>query len=387
MYQMTTAVEKIAALQKRIRVIQGGTSAGKTVAILMLLIQIAQQKRKAISVTSESLPHLKRGAMREFFNILKTHQYYQEANHNKSDLVYNFPETGSYIEFFGADDPAKLRGPRRDILFMNEANNLSFETFEQLEPRTTNTILLDFNPVSEFWAHDEVVPHMESDFIVLTYKDNEGLAPSIVKTIESRKERNPNWWRIYGEGQIGEKEGQVYDNWKPIDSIPDEARLERRGMDFGYTNDPSTIVDVYKWNDAIVLDERLYRSGMKNPELAGFLKGLEEPQTLVVADSAEPKSIDEIKGRGIRIVGAVKGQGSVNFGIDTVQDQTIYVTKRSVNIWKEQRNYLWKIDRDGNLLNVPEEGFDHTMDALRYAISDLVGGKSGHRHNKARIGL
>lgn len=375
MYQLTTALTKIVQTRtkpdkKRGLVVQGGTSAGKTIAILMYLIERAQLDGLQISVVAESLPHLKRGAMRDFLNIMKTHKYYRESHHNKTDFLYQFGD--GYIEFFGGDDPTKLRGPRRDILFINEANNMPMSTFEQLEVRTRDEWIIDFNPVSEFWAHTDVIGKMECDFIILTYKDNEALEPSIIKSIESRK-HNKNWWKVYGEGQIGVKEGQVYEGWKVIDAVPDDARLQRRWIDFGYTNDPTAIGDWHKWNDAVVLDEQLYRTGMTNQEIAKFMKTLPDYQeVLAIADSAEPKSIEELKLAGVLVQPAVKGPGSVNFGIQGVQDLEVYVTKRSVNILKEQRNYLWKLDRDGKPLNVPEDIFNHHMDGIRYVAGDLA---------------
>lgn len=384
MFQQTQALRKILNLKRRIKVIQGGTSAGKTVAILLYLIDKAQRNELSISIVSESLPHLKRGAMRDFFSIMRTHHYYKEEFHNKTDYTYNF-ETGSYIEFFGADDPSKLRGPRRDVLFLNEANNLPYSAFEQLEVRTRDEIIIDFNPVSEFWAHTEVIPHMEHDFLKLTYKDNEALEPSIVQSIESRKDK-PNWWKVYGLGEIGTKEGQIYPEWQQLDKIPEEAELVRRGLDFGYTNNPTAIVDIYRWNNAFILDEQEYRVGMKNGQIAQKILSLPHPETLVIADSAEPKSIDEIKAHGVRhIMPSTKGPGSVNHGIDTVLDQKIYTTKRSTNIHKENRNYLWKQDKDGNNLNVPENIFDHALDAARYALVDAVGERYDPKYNSNRI--
>lgn len=384
MFQSTTAYEKIKSLSKRIRVVQGGTSAGKTIAILLYLISAAQtEKGLSISVVAESVPHLKRGAMRDFLNIMQTHHYFEEKRWNRSDSIYTF-ETGSYIEFFSADDPAKMRGARRDVLFINECNNVSYMAYEQLEVRTRKLVILDFNPVSEFWVHEEVMPHMDHDFIKLTYLDNESLEQSIIDSIESRR-HNTNWWRVFGLGEIGFNEGQVYQNWKAIDEVPNDARLLRYGLDFGYTNDPSAIVAIYKWNNAFVLDELLYATGQSNKEVANVIRQAEsldpvnemnqftgQTKILTIADSAEPKSIDEIKRYGVKIMGATKGKDSVNHGIQIVQDQEIYATKRSLNLWKEQRNYLWKVDRDGKSLNVPEDQFNHLMDAKRYAITDIL---------------
>ena len=379
MYGKTTALEKVAAMDSRIRIAQGGTAAGKTVAILLLLINTAQRESNlTISVVSESLPHLKRGALKDFLNIMQEHRYYQEDRYNRTDRVYTF-ETGSTIEFFGVDQPDKVRGPRRDVLYINEANNIPYSAFDQLEVRTKRFIFIDHNPISEYWVHTEVVPRMEHDFIILTYLDNEALDPAIRASIESRK-HNSNWWRVYGLGEVGVKEGQVYDNWRQLDTVPEEAVRVRRWLDFGFTNDPTAIGSLFTWghNDEgiprVVVDEEEYRTGMNNGQIADKILGLPDPQTLVVADSQEPKSIEEIKHRGMKnIIGSVKGVGSVNFGIDTVKGFEVYYTKRSTNIAKEERNYLWKIDRDGKPLNVPEDLFNHHLDGIRYVISDLVG--------------
>lgn len=353
--------------------------------ILLILIDKAQAiPNLTISVVSESLPHLKKGAMKDFFSILKAHGYYEESQHNKTDHIYTF-KNNSYIEFFGLDDPDKARGPRRNILFINECNNVPYMVFDQMEVRTSDEIYLDFNPTNEFWVNEEVMPHMDHDFIILTYLDNEALDPRIRESIESRKNKS-SWWRVFGLGQMGIHEGQIYTDWKPLESIPEDAELVRRGLDFGFTNDPSTIVDVYRWDKAFILHEQLYRVGMHNSEIAKFIKGLHEPRTIVVADSAEPKSIDEIKRHGLRVTPAAKGADSVVFGIETVQQQTIYYTNTSLNLIKEQRNHLWKMDKDGKPTNTPEDIFNHALDATRYAITDIVGVNISHKYNKNRIG-
>lgn len=370
MYTQTQALKKIAAMKKPIRIVQGGTSAGKTIAILLLLIQVAQTQKKQISVVAESLPHLRKGAMREFMDIMRLHGYYKEENHSKGTYTYHF-ETGSYIEFFGVEDSQKVRGPRRDILFINEANSVPYPTFRELYLRTRGVTILDYNPISEFWVHDELIPHTEHDFLILTYKDNEALDQTTIDKIEALR-RDENLWKVYGLGQVGSKEGQVYPEWPQIDTVPKEARLERRGLDYGYTNNPTAIVAVYKWNDALIFDEEEYRTGLQNQQIGDKLLSLTEPDTLIVPDSAEPKSNDELANRGLNISPAVKGPGSVNFGIDTVKQQKVYVTKRSTNIIKENRNYRWKQDKDGKNLNAPQPLFDHAMDAIRYAVSDMV---------------
>lgn len=366
----TTATDKIFALRKRIRGVSGGTSASKTISILLWLIQRCQQNKNEVwSVVSETFPHLKRGAIRDFLNIMEEHHYYKEANWNKTDYIYTF-ETGSKLEFFSADQPAKVRGPRRTGLFINEANNINYETYTQLEVRTEKIIWLDWNPVVEFWWYTEVVPHQDVDFLTLTYKDNEALAPEIVKAIEGRQ-YNKAWWRVYGLGELGVVEGRIYKDWLLIDDIPHEARLDRRGLDFGYSNDPTALVSVYYYNGGYIFDENIYQKGLSNKQIADTIINLGKQETLVVADSAEPKSIDEIRMYGVNIQPTTKGKDSVRQGIQFVQDQQISVTKRSQNLIKEYNSYLWEEDKDGHITNEPSPVWNHCMDAIRYAFDGM----------------
>lgn len=368
-YAITTATQKIQNLNKRIRAVAGGTSASKTISILLYLITLAQEDKNPTltSVISESFPHLKRGVMRDFLSILKEHNIYEDKNWNRSDYTYTFP-SGSKIEFFSADQPDKVRGPRRERLFINEANNIPYEAFDQLEVRTKDFIFLDWNPTFEFWFYTEIKDKRNDvDFITLTYRDNEALDDQIVKSIEQRK-GNKTWWQVYGEGQLGEVEGKIYKDWQIIDEIPHEARLERYGLDFGYSNDPTSIVAIYKYNGGFIFDEIAHQKGLTNKQIADIL--LTVPQALVIADSAEPKSIDEIKSYGINILPAAKGPGSVNQGIQFVQAQRCSMTKRSTNIIKAYRNYLWKTDKEGKVLNEPEHFLSDAMDAIRYGLSE-----------------
>ena len=371
---ITTATEKLHKCTKRIRGIAGGTSAGKTIAILQILIDKAQRDviPTLTSVTSESMPHLKRGAMRDFLNIMDDSGYFNDKRWNKSDFTYTF-ETDSKLEFFSLDMPHKVRGPRRQRLFINEANNIPYETFDQLEIRTTKEIWLDWNPTNEFWFYTDIKGiRQDVDFKILTYKDNQGLDKSIIESIETRK-GNKNWWRVYGLGLLGEVEGKVYKDWKIVDSVPHEARLERYGLDFGYSNDPTSIVAVYKYDGGLILDEVVYKKGLSNKQIADVMNN--QPTALCIADSAEPKSIDEILSYGVAILPSKKGPGSVNQGIQYVQDQRISMTKRSLNIIKEYRNFMWKTDKEGVILNIPDDLYDHSMDALRYAVNDMKSGE------------
>lgn len=371
-YQLTTSTKRIANLKKKIRAVQGGTSASKTISILLYLIDKAQsdKKKTLTSVIAESTPHLKRGAMRDFKNIMQEHHYWKEDKWSATDSIYTF-ETGSQIEFFSADQPDKLRGARRDRCFINEANNIALDAFDQLEVRTKEFIFLDWNPTNTFWFYDEVLSKRDDvEHIILTYKDNEALSPEIIQSIESRKNRK-QWWRVYGEGQIGEVEGRIYTGWNQIDEIPPEARLERVGVDYGYSNDPTAIIAIYKWNGAFIWDEIAYQKGLSNKQIADIIIAQEFGSVLVVPDSAEPKSNDELLLYGLNVLPANKGKGSVNHGIQVVQSQKIFITKHSRNIWKEYNNYLWDTDKDGRVLNVPEGGFDHSMDSGRYAMETL----------------
>lgn len=368
----TTATRKIKKLSARIRAIPGGTSASKTISILLYLIARAQTDKKPTltSVVAESFPHLRRGALRDFLAILKDHNYYKDARWSESNSIYTF-ETGSQIEFFSVDQPEKVRGARRDRLFINEANNISFTAFEELEVRTKEFVFLDWNPTGSFYYYEEVKgKRNDVEELTLTYKDNEGLSPEIVASIETRQNR-PSWWKVYGLGQLGEIEGRIFTSWQIIDSVPFEARLERYGLDFGYTNDPTAIVALYYYNGGYILDEVLFAKGMSNKQIADVI--LAQPRKgLVIADSAEPKSIDEIRSFQIQILPTTKGPGSVTQRIQMAQGQQISVTKQSVNIIKEYRNYLWLTDKDGRNLNEPEHTWSHSMDAFMYALASVA---------------
>lgn len=369
-YIATQATHKLLGLKKRIRGVSGGTSAGKTIAILQILIDAAQSDTNPTltSVVSESFPHLRKGAMRDFLNIMQEHNYFEDSRWSKTDYTYTF-ETGSKIEFFSADQPGKVRGPRRDRLFVNECNNVSQEAFEQLLLRTREYCFADWNPVAEFYMYTDYIDvRPDVDFLVLTYKDNEALDPSIVAEIESRK-GNKQFWQVYGLGLLGEAEGRIYTGWKEIDSVPHEARLERYGLDFGYSNDPTAIVAIYYYNGGYILDEITYQKGLSNKQIADVLNN--QPKALVMADSAEPKSIDEIKLYGVNIIPVAKGSGSVNQGIQYVQDQQISITKRSTNGLKEYRNYLWMTDKEGKIINTPIDLWNHFLDATRYGFEGL----------------
>lgn len=371
----TTAINKIIKLNKRVKIIQGGTSAGKTFGILPILIDKATKNSNIeISVVAESIPHLRRGALKDFLNIMKWTGRYFEQRFNKSFLRYEFAN-GSYIEFFSADDSSKLRGARRDILYINECNNVDFNSYNELAIRTKQEIYLDFNPANEFWVHTELKDEGDSDFLILTYRDNEALDQRIVKEIEKNKLKAKtssyweNWWRVYGEGLVGMLEGVVFSNWKVIDKIPDEARLLGYGVDFGYSVDPSSIIEVYNYNGERILNEICYETGLVNTDIAKKL----QKNVIAYADSSEPKSIEEIRRTGQVIKGVRKGADSINFGIQIMQSQSYLVTSKSINLIKELRAYCWDKDRTGKQLNKPTDSFNHAVDAVRYHEMESLG--------------
>jgi len=372
-FKDTQATQKIFSLTKRIRAIAGGTSASKTISILVWLIDYGQSTNSEVmTVVAESVPHLKLGAIRDFISIMRSQGYWQDSSWNASNFTYTFPNK-TILEFISFDKFGKAHGPRRDILFINEANNLPYNIVDQLITRTKKIVWLDWNPTNEFWFYTEMLnKRQDIDFITLTYKDClNALDQTIIDEIESHR-HNKSWWKVYGEGQLGEIEGLIYRDWRIIDELPHEARLERRWLDFGYTNDPSAIGSIYYYNGGWIFDEELYRKGMSNKQLADFLNALEKPQTTIVADSAEPKSIDELRAYGLNVVPSHKGKDSVRTSIQLVQDQPISVTRRSFNILKEQRNYMWLVDKNGKVLNEEDPGCaNHHMAGIRYALSTL----------------
>jgi len=373
----TIAFYKLKELQSRIRIVKGGTSASKTISILCLLINYAINNRgKEISVVSESIPHLRRGALKDFLSILKGLNRYNDSQFNKSTLKYSF-SSGSYIEFFSTDQADKLRGARRTDLYINECNNVPFDAYTQLATRTSGTIWLDYNPSNLFWVDKELVGQPDTDYITLTYKDNNALPESIVKEIEKAKEKAKtstywaNWWKVYGLGETGSLEGVCIPDWKEIDRIPEDVRLMAYGMDFGYSVDPTTLIALYKWNDAYIYDEVLYKKGMLNRDISRFLTEQDIKEN-IVADSAEPKSIVELQSYGHNVYPVSKGRDSVVYGINLINQNEIYVTARSKNLKRELQGYVWSKDKEGNTLQKPTGEHPDCIDAARYVLTDQL---------------
>lgn len=380
-YAKTTALAKIKATLYEdtfYKVIQGGMRAGKTVAILILLIGYLQSnKKKVVTVVGQSYGHLKDGAARDFEKIMQEHGYWQQPLWNKSELNYYF-ENGSVMRFRSVDNML-AHGIDNDVVFFNEANSYDYQTFKQVTDRTRRFVIVDFNPSSKFWAHEELLEKQpeRTSFIVLTYKDNEALDEQIVKNIEANKpkkgEEPSNYWLVYGLGQIGSLEGNVYQGWieKPKNKVIEKSRLIRYGLDFGFTNDETALVAVYERPEGSTgLVELYYKKGLlgsEYPEMLGSA-GV-DPNTLIVGDSARPEIIAEIKKAGYRIIPCDKGAGSIKAGIDRVQQQQIVYSGE--NIKKEFLTYHWRKRKDGTTLDEPIDDNNHLMDAIRYAISDL----------------
>lgn len=378
-YHLTTTLEKTQALfsndDYRIIVEQGGTSAGKTISTLWVLLDYAlTHAGKVISIVSDTFPNLRKGAMRDFLDICRETRVLEVATWNKAESTLTLPN-GTIIEFFSTDMMGAL-GARRDILYINEANRISWDTFSQLEVRTREKIVIDFNPVAEFWAHTELLKSDREDvaFIKTTYRDNEALDASTVNAIEQRRgDGNSNWWRVYGEGEIGSLEGNIYQGWLPR---PEEeirkGRLIRYGLDFGYSNDETALVAIYQQEDgSLGLVEEIYQKGILASQYPEIMRSHNiDPTVLIVADGARPEIIADIEDKGYCIVSALKDAGSVLRGIGFVQDAKIVYDGK--NLEREYLTYAWRVQKStGKTLDEPQDGNDHLMDAIRYAIDDL----------------
>ena len=307
--------------------------------------------------------------MRDFFEILNKEGAYNPELHNKSEGTYQL--WGNLVEFISVDQPQKVRGRKREILFINEANELSLEDWRQLMLRTTERTIIDFNPSDEFhWIYEQVIPREDADFFQTTYKDNPFLPQSVVMEIERFKDVDENFWRVYGLGERGASQATIFTHWKEIDQIPNEYKLLTTGLDFGYTNDPTAVVRIYTDGHGFAVDEICYATRLTNSDIAKMLRdnGVHRSD-VVICDSAEPKSIDEIHSHGFNTHGARKGRDSVRSGIQFLHSRPLAVTSRSVNLIRELRNYKWKEDKNGKQLNEPVDSFNHAIDAMRYGIT------------------
>jgi len=354
----------------KIQVHQGGSRSGKTFSILTALIELCHKNSGlVITICRKTFPALRATSMRDFFEILNREDIYNPDLHNKSDATYQL--WGNMVEFISIDQPQKVRGRKRDVLFINEANEINLEDWRQLLLRTTGKVLIDYNPSDEFhWIYDEVIPREDAAFFQTTYQDNPFLPQSVVMEIERFKEADENFWRVYGLGERGASQATVFTHWKEIDQVPNEYKLLNIGLDFGYTNDPTAIVRVYTDGHGFAVDELCYATRLTNSDISKVLRDNQVNRSdVIICDSAEPKSIDEIHAHGFNTHGARKGKDSVKNGIQFLHSRPLLVTARSVNVIKELRNYKWKEDKNGKQLNEPVDSFNHAIDAMRYAIT------------------
>ena len=331
---------------------------------------LIQRPGTLTSVVAETMPHLKKGAIRDFKNIMEDWRMWIPGRWNASDKIYTFLN-GSKIEFFSADNKDKMRGPRRDRLIINEANRIDFESYTQLAVRTNGKVLMDWNPVNRFWFHNELQGDPDTDFLILTWKDNEACPVKAKRFIQKAKKKAEagnaywkNWYLVYGLGQIGRLEGVVFQNWSITDEIPETAKLLCYGCDFGFTNDPTTIVSMWRWKDKIIFHEHLYRTGMLTNQIADFWLSLEKKR-ITYADNSDPRLIRELQNAGVNVKGTNKKK--INFGIDLLQQKDMLITRSSTNMINELENYTWAENKDGKFLTDKTiDDYNHTIDAMRY---------------------
>ena len=343
---------------------QGGTRSGKTYNIIIWLVfYCLRNTGKTITVCRKAFPSLRGSVYRDFIEILQNTNLYDEALHNKTENIYRL--NGNLFEFISVDQSQKIRGRKRNILFINEANEINYEEFFQLDIRTTEKVIIDYNPSEDFWVED-IKKQNECDFYITTYLDNPFLPKELIEKIERIKDQDENYWRVYGLGLKGFIEGQIFANFNEVDKWP-ECKWEALGLDFGYTNDPTALIKFGMFEGEIYLQELLYQTGLTNQEIGNHLKSFNIDRRLeIICDSAEPKSIQEIYLMGFNAKGVVKGADSIKNGIDVLKRHKINVVKSSPNIIKEFRNYKWQKDKNGNMINKPIDFYNHACDAIRY---------------------
>lgn len=370
--QTSVVFDYLTDSDKKIVVQQGGTRSGKTFNILLWIIYkyCATHTDKTVTIVRKTFPAVRGTVMRDFFDILKKSDLYFEELHSKSTHEYYI--NNNRIEFISLDQPTKIRGRKRNLLFINEANELNYEDWQQLIFRTTEQIIIDYNPSDEYhWIYDKVLPREDVDFYQTTYRDNPFLESTLVKEIERLKDIDENYWRVYGLGERGKSRSLVF-NFQTVPNIPPSAKLIGRGLDFGFSNDSTALVETYIDGDNMYARELLYRTGMTNQDIGKELQriGLDRRDE-IWCDSAEPKSIEELHRMGYNTKKTYKG--AINISIDMIRRYKLYVTNDSINMIKELRNYKYIEDKNGQLTNKPVDAFNHSIDALRYSIVNKLG--------------
>ena len=357
---------------KKITIEQGGTRSGKTYNILLWIIfdYCTKSKGKTITICRKSFPSVRASVMRDFLDILKQYSVYSEQYHNKSNHEYQL--FGNRVEFISLDQPQKVRGRKRDVLFINEANELYFEDWQQLVFRTKEKIIIDYNPSDEYsWIYDNVIPREDAEFYKTTYLDNPFLDQSIQKEIELLKETDETYWQIYGLGERGVSKSTIF-QYTEVNKIPDDAKFISYGMDFGYVNDPTTLVSVYQKDHNLYCQEHFYQTKMTANDIYLKLKEIQVNKNAIFCDSAEPRLIEELRRMGFNTRPTIKGKDSVNAGIDLLKRYKLNILSTSDNMIQEFRNYKWIEDKSGKLTNVPKDDNNHTIDSLRYATYNML---------------
>lgn len=377
MFQDTTALEKIESMEERIKVIQGGARAGKTIAILIILCDLSfDVEDKIISIVTDSYPNLEKGAMRDWEKLIKRTGRERYFKVNLSKHTWTNICTGTVLEFFSCDSEDAL-GASRDYLFINEASRINKQTYDQLALRTTGDIWIDYNPTHEFWVHTDLLKRKKGVcYLKLTYRDNEAIPETVLEELLAhRGDGTSNWWRVYGEGEIGSLEGNIYEGWGVVDEIPKGYVLKRYGVDFGFTNDPTAVVGIYEAEDgSICLKLYVYENKLLTPKLVEKLKEL--PEGLFVCDNARPEIIAELVANGIRAIGCNKTAGEKMNGklynIELVKRRKVLYLRSDKDLEREYLTYAWRKKKStGEVLDEPEDGNDHAMDAIAYGVRDM----------------
>lgn len=380
--------DALATGKYRIIANKGGTRSTKTWSLLQLMLIIATSQKVLISIVSESMPHLRKGAMRDMERILDNAMLVEDKHYqrNRTENTLTFPN-GGMIEFFSVDSYTKVHGAQRDYLYINECNNIEWEIYRQLAIRTSKVVFLDWNPRSAFWWDERLEGRGDSILIKSTYLDNPFLSASQIAEIESNK-GDENWWRVYGLGENGSVEGLVYSRYRIVQSMPTTGKMRFYCIDFGFTNDPTAILRVTLQGGELWIEELAYQVGMLNKDIAEVLVNSGATRLdNIVADSAEPKSIAEINAiSGLNIKATTKGQGSIVAGIGAVQAYQLNVMADALGLIEELRNYSWKKDINGNYLNIPVDKYNHALDALRYGVTTYLMAKRQLSVPRARFG-
>jgi len=369
--QTNVVYKHLVRSNKKIIVEQGGTRSGKTYNILLWIIfsYCTTHRNKIITVCRKSFPSLRATCMRDFLDILKKFKMYKEELHNKSSSEYTL--YSNLVEFISLDQPQKVRGRKRDILFINEANELYFEDWQQLLFRTNEKVIIDYNPSDEYsWIYDKVLTREDADFYITTYKDNTFLEPTLIKEIERLKDTDPEYWQIYGLGIKGVSQATIFNYTES--EIPDDADFLAMGIDYGYTNDPTAHLSVYKKDYSLYIQEHLYQTMMTAGDINNHFKQLNIQNKIVYADSAEPRLNDFLRRSGWNVRPTIKGRDSIIAGIDLLKRYKLFVTPSSKNLIQELRNYKWSEDKTGKLTNIPIDRNNHLADCLRYATFNIL---------------